>query len=118
MSNNSLSNTYAEENNPIISQLYYSLVKGDLEHLSDEMERLTAESIQAERALTETLTRKQEELFDDCLDHMNMERVQIEIERFNLGFKTGCRLCLEILPDCRSGLLSNEISRLFKEVKA
>ena len=118
MSHNSLSNTYAEENNPIISQLYYSLVKGDLELLSDEMERLTAESKPTKRALIDTLSSKQERLFDDYLDHVNMEHVQMEIERFNLGFKTGCRLCLEILPGCSSGLLSTEINRILKEINA
>lgn len=118
MSNNSLSNTYAEENNPIISQLYYSLVKGDLELLSDEMERLTAETDIFYDELVAQLNTRQAILLDDYIEKKAIEALQLEIERFNLGFKTGCRLCLEILPGCRSGLLSNEISRLIKEVKA
>lgn len=79
-------NKYTEENNPVLSALFQTLINDSLGNNSDEVKTMLENNVAGEK-FTNSLTKEQLDLYNEaywetcCIDSKR------EAERFILGFK-------------------------------
>lgn len=90
-------NNYTETKNPILSAIFRELQNStDLGKVSGDVSKIKEQNANIDNKFYETLNKEQKELYTDLYLCECDEHTQAETECFNIGFKLGIRLMMEV----------------------